>query len=304
VRHEARKAQLVSRPLHGQPRAGNFARWGVVASPYMRGCEGIAVRPIALGLALVLSPAVSPAANLNCHGPSNVEEFRYTWRIRGGLSFVAGFLFPTSGIGDLKTTYPKPGENAIDCELLITPPDGPGGGFFVYQSQMDAGGDKTLMTYHGYSWGSKSRKERTIFDYVKRLARMHKETSTKTEDQVKPLPPEQMRDMLTAIHFLRQNATRITAPVSTIIYSDGKEYEVVFRQIERRTFSIENRNVEALGFEIVDGPGGRRWPGGVRVWVSNDARRIPFRIEIRQPMASLELNLQSVESCAFMQAGM
>ena len=38
------------------------------------------------------------------------------------------------------------------------------------------------------------------------------------------------------------------------------------------------------------------------VWVSDDQRRIPFRIEIQQSMASLQLDLQSVEACAFMQA--
>ncbi len=267
---------------------------------------GTASRQLLLGLALIVSPIVSPAvsmaADLNCHGPTNVEDFRYSWHIRGGLSWLAGFLFPTSGVGNLKTTYPMPGENAIDCELLITTNAGRSGGFFVYESQIEASGGKTLMTYHGYSWGSKSRKEKTIFDYVKRLARMHKETSSGIEDRVKPLPTQQMRDMLTAIHYLRENATRINGPLSTVIYSDGREYEVVFRPIEKRTFTIEKRNVEALGFEIVDGPGGRRWPGGVRVWISNDARRIPFRIEIRQSMASLELDLKSVESCAFMQA--
>jgi hypothetical protein len=65
---------------------------------------------------------------------------------------------------------------------------------------------------------------------------------------------------------------------------------------------MQNSNVNAVGFEIVDAPGGKKWPGGVKVWVSDDERRIPFRIEILQSMASLQLDLQSVESCAFMQA--
>jgi hypothetical protein len=65
---------------------------------------------------------------------------------------------------------------------------------------------------------------------------------------------------------------------------------------------MQGARVDAFGFEIADAPGGRKWPGGVRVWVSNDWRRIPFRIEIQQSMQSLQLELQSVESCAFMQA--
>ena len=258
------------------------------------------LRHLLLGLALSAAPAqAANAADLNCHGPSNVEEFRYSWRLRGGLSWVAGFVFPTSGVGNLKTTFPNPGEHSINSSLLITPTDGRSG-FYVYESRMDETGDKTLMTYHGYAWGKKARKERTIFDYVKRLAHVRKETPEKTEEKVNPLPPQEMRDILTAIFFLRQHAATIKAPMTTTIYSDGKQYPVIFRPAESKVFSIENQRVNALGFEIVDAPGGKKWPGGVKVYLSDDARRIPFRIEIVQSMASLQLDLQSVESCAFM----
>jgi hypothetical protein len=241
------------------------------------------------------------AAELNCQGPGNVEEFRYSWRLRGGLSWVAGLIFPTSGVGNLKTIYPNAGQSSINSELLITPKDGRSG-FFVYESEMDPTGAKTLMTYHGYAWGKKMRKERTIFDYVKRLAHIRKETPDKVETKDKPLPPETLRDVLTAIYYLRQHAGEIKGPITTTIYSDGKEYPVVFRPADGKTFMIENQKVNAIGFEIVDAPGGKKWPGGVRVYLSDDARRIPFRIEIQQSMASLQLDLKSIEACAFMQA--
>ena len=253
-------------------------------------------------LITLLTGGVLSAAELNCHGPNNVEEFRYTWRMRGGLAFIAGLVFPTSGVGDLKTVFPKDSEHAITSELLITPND-QRSGFYVYQSEMDQGGQKTLMTYHGYAWKNKSRKEQTIFDYIKRLAHIHKETPEKKWDKTEPLPAEALRDVLTAIYFLRQNATTIQLPITTRIYSDGKSYPVIIRSTDRRTFNIEGREVSALGFEIVDAPGGsRKWPGGVKVWVSDDDRRIPFRIDIDQSMGSLQLDLKSVEACAFMQA--
>ena len=259
-----------------------------------------AIRRFAIALALTSTSA--SAAQLNCHGPSNVEDFHYTWRLRGGLSWVAGLLFPTSGVGEMKTTYPRPGDPAtINSELLITSTDRRTG-FYAYQSEMDQTGQKTLMTYHAYAWKNKSRNERTVFDYAKRLALIHKQTPEKQWDRTEPLPPEQLRDVLTAIYYLRQNAANIKAPIVTSIYSDGKSYPVTFRPVERRSFDMQGTRVDAFGFEIADAPGGRKWPGGVRVWVSNDSRRIPFRIEIQQSMQSLQLELQSVESCAFMQA--
>lgn len=259
------------------------------------------VRTLIAACAVALASGTVFAVEMNCHGPSNVEDFHYTWHMRGGLAWIAGLIFPTSGVGELKTVFPAGDQHSITSELLITSPDQRG--YYVYQSEMDGAGQKTLVTYHGYAWKDKWRKERTVFDYVKRLAQIHREKPAKQWDSTEPLPGESFRDVLTAIYYLRQDAPNIHAPMVTTIYSDGHSYPVIFRPIDSRTFEIQGQKVNALGFEIVDaGTSRKHWPGGVKVWVSNDERRIPFRIEILQSMASLQLELQSVESCAFMAA--
>src|SRR5262245_27541945 len=61
------------------------------------------------------------AANTTCSGTvTNVEQFRYSWRLRGGLSWIAGIMFPTAGVAAMKNVYPKSGETNINSELLIT----------------------------------------------------------------------------------------------------------------------------------------------------------------------------------------
>jgi hypothetical protein len=222
------------------------------------------------------------------------EEFRYSWRLRGGIRFVAGLMFPTNGVGNLKTTF----GDTIHSELLITAPTGKQGGFYAYESDMDEHGGKTLTTYHGYAWGEKSRHEKTVFDHVKGLARIHKQTPSEDSNMVKKLPPSSgdLRDILTAIVYLRQNATTMKQPLQTTIYSDGKEYPVVFRPGEAKAFVVEGKNTMARAFRIVDAPGGKKWSGGVTVWLTSDDRRIPVRIEIQQSMASLQLDLQKIES--------
>jgi hypothetical protein len=230
----------------------------------------------------------------------SVEDFRYSWRVRGGVRLLAGLMFPTNGVGNLRTTF----GDTIHSELLITAPNGRQGGFYSYESDMDEAG-KTLMTSHGYAWGKKSRNERTIFDYVKGLARIRKQTPEEVENMVKKLPgtSDEYRDILTAIYFLRTNAKSITGPIQTNIFSDGKEYPVVFRPGVQKPFMIEGKNVNARAFHIVDAPGGKKWSGGVTVWLTNDDRRVPVRIEIQQSMASLQLDLQKIESGALL-AGM
>jgi hypothetical protein len=254
------------------------------------------MRGAALVLALMtVVSASAQAAELTCNHIGNVEEFRYSWRLKGGVRFLAGLMFPTSGVGNLRNTY----GSKVHSELLITAPNGKQGGFYEYESDIDERG-KTLMTSHGYAWGNKSRNERTIFDYVKGLARIRKQTPEEVENRVKKLPAgeDEFRDILTAIHFLRQNADTLTKPVQTTVYSDGKEYPVVFKPGTRKVFTIEGKPTAARAFEIVDAPGGKKWPGGVTVWLTSDDRRVPVRIEIQQSIAAMQLDLQKIESCA------
>jgi hypothetical protein len=222
-----------------------------------------------------------------------VEEFRYSWRLKGGIRLLAGLMFPTSGVGDLRTTY----GDKIHSELLITAPNGKQGGYYAYESDMDDRGSKTFMTFHGYAWNQKARSERTVFDHTKGLARIHKVTTEEDENRVKKLPPsDDLRDILTAIVFLRQNADTLVRPITTTIYSDGKEYPVIFQPGERKNFVIEGKTASARAFHIVDAPGGKKWSGGVTVWVTSDDRRLPVRIEIQQSVASMQLDLQKIES--------
>ena len=234
-------------------------------------------------------------ADLSPAATGQVEEFRYSWRLRGGVRFLAGLIFPTSGVGNLRTTF----GDTVHSELLITAPNGKQGGYYAYESEIEEQGTKTLMTYHGYAWGKKSRAERTVFDYNKGLARIRKQTPEETENRVKRLPQAsgQYRDVLTAIYYLRQNAENVTRPIQTSIFSDGKEYPVIFRPNgQRKTFTVAGKSSTAQGFEIVDAPGGKKWPGAVTVWLTSDDHRVPVRIEIKQNMASLQLDLKQVTS--------
>jgi Protein of unknown function (DUF3108) len=247
----------------------------------------------------IVTVALTMAVSASAFAASpDMEQFRYSWRLRGGVRFLAGLMFPTSGVANLQTTF----GDTIHSELLITAPNGKQGGFYAYESDMDERGTKTLMTHHGYAWGKKARNDRTVFDHAKGLARIQKQTPEQTENRVKKLPEsdDEVRDILTAIVYLRQNATSLSRPVTTTIYSDGKAYPVVFKPGEQKAFTVEGKRVAARAFHIVDAPGGKKWSGGVTVWLTSDDRRIPVRIDIQQSMASLQLDLQKIESSTMM----
>jgi Protein of unknown function (DUF3108) len=242
----------------------------------------------ALAASLLMLVSASAFAN-------STEELRYSWRLKGGVRFLAGFMFPTNGVGNLRTTAPG-SQHMVHSELLITAPTGKSGGFYLYESDIDERTGKTLTTSSGYAWGKKSRSESTVLDYVKGLARIRKQTPEGVENRVKKLPGEgdQMRDVLTAIYFIRQNAHTITGPMQTNVYTDGKEYPVIIRPGAKKNFVVSGKQTPATVYEIIDAPGGKKWQGGVKVWLTADDRRLPVRIEIQQSVASLQLDLQEI----------
>lgn len=250
-------------------------------------------RAAALAILLVTAPEAVYAGGYANTAPNSVEQLHYSWRLRGALGWLAGLRFPTRGTGELRTAQPNGRQPFIDTELKITSTDA--SGYYHYQSHIEADGSKTLMTFHGYKYAEKKRQERTFFDYVRRLARTHKETTEKVEDRVKPIPAHELRDVLTSIYFLRQEGDQLRGPLVSQIYSDGKLYPVVFKPVGRQSFSFKGQSIPADVYEIVAAPNAqKKWSGGVRVWISDDAQRIPVRIEILRNMASLQLDLVSM----------
>jgi uncharacterized protein DUF3108 len=245
-----------------------------------------------LAVILSLSSALATAGEVNCPQPK--EDLRYSWRLKGPLAWIAGLAFPTSGNGSLKTNSPS--ENLLDTELLISGAENEG--FYIYRSQIQESNARTVTSYHGYAWRDKRRSERTLFDYVKRLVRIRKENSERVEDRVKALPQAAVRDVLTGIYFLRQNAAKISSPVTSEIYSEGKMYPVVFKPLGTETITFKGVKLGTHKFEITAAPGiEKKWPGGVKVWLADDEAHTPLRIEIKREYAALQLDLDSMRGC-------
>lgn len=249
--------------------------------------------PLVFATLLLALPAAATDKTCLAYGPT--EQLRYSWRLRGGLAWVAGLRFPTSGTGQLNTSKETP--TSINSRLRITSRQGDDG-YYEYVSDMDESGSRTLMSYHGYEWGGSNRKEQTFFDYVKRLARIHKDTPKAHEYKVKKLPVESPRDILTGIFFLRQNSQTIDEPLASEIYSDGKLYAVLFRPTGTATVDFEGKKTVVRKFLITAAPGTeQKWPGGVELWLTDDERRIPVRIELKRSFATLRLDLDRIEAC-------
>jgi hypothetical protein len=248
----------------------------------------------ALMIIIPFGGARATTAHADCPTPGDTEKVHYTWRLRGGLSWIAGIAFPSSGTG-LLTTVEDPGNGRVATELMIRG-GGSRGDFYRYESEIERKHLRTTMTYHGYSWGRKKKEERTRFDYVKNTARFWQRSSKREADrtETQAIPDQPLRDVLTGIYYIRANAERIRKPMNAEIYSDGSLYPVIYKPLGSDTLRTGGRTVPIRGFEITARPGDQdRWPGGVVVWLTHDEHAIPVKISIHQSLLSLQLEFAS-----------
>ena len=254
------------------------------------------MKRLALILVIVTAIGSAPlaAAAEICSEPGRSEEVLYTWRLRGALAWIAGIAFPTSGTAELTTTR-NASTSRIDTDLLIK---GPGSrpDYYSYGSEIETNTIRTVMSSHAYSWGKKEKEERTLLDYRRQIRTTVKKSSKTDEVRTKTesIPARDLRDILTGIYYLRVHADAIVEPIATEIYSDGKLYPVMYQPLGTMKRKIGGRLVETVGFEISARPGDEnKWPGGVEVWVTTDARALPVKIVINQTFASMELDVAS-----------
>ncbi|HEY0141658.1 MAG TPA: DUF3108 domain-containing protein [Thermoanaerobaculia bacterium] len=228
-------------------------------------------------LALTCAVAGSAAAE---------ETLRYNWRLRGALSWIARAKFPTSGTGVLQTS---PRGGAVDSQLRV---NAGGKDYIEYRSRMDESARRTLTSVNGYSFGDRSERKETVYDYNANVARVAEREQGQVGNKTRPLPVDEARDVLTTIAYLREHASTLTAPLTTDVFADGKPYRVTIKPEGLKTAEWQGRQVPARVFRVVAAPGAQKKFPGLTVWLSDDAQHLPLRIVIDQQYASLDLRLR------------
>ena len=237
-------------------------------------------RLLALAVASSLVSAPSLAGPLTT---GSVERLHYSWSLQGALAWVARLAFPVSGNGTLETRA----ADMVSSRLTMTTPNQQGHAF--YDSRMSADGSRTYASSDGYSWRNRSEQQKVTFDYSANVARIEKHDADGVETKVRQLESETPRDVLTSIFYLRQNASSVTTPHRAQVYSGGKPYTFLFTPQPLTSLSRNGRTTRVRPFVIQPVDGTKK--GAVRVWLTEDSRRVPMRIEIEQNHATLRLDL-------------
>ena len=235
-------------------------------------------------LAALALAAVVSAAPLG--GGTGVERLSYSWRLQGGFSWLARVAFPSSGRGTLETQE----ANTVHSQLTIQGKEA--STFYLYESSMLPDATKTLSSRNAYSFRDDMRDERVSFDTSNGVAHVQKTTNDGRETKLKKLESAAPQDVLTSIYYLRQHADEIRAPKKAEIFSGAKSYDVMYIPQATTTVRAAGSNVRVRPFTIKPLDRDKANIGEVRVWLTDDARHVPVRIDIDQKYATLKLDLQ------------
>lgn len=234
----------------------------------------------AVVLTLTMAVVANPQTALAGDG---VEKLRYSWSVKGSLAWLARLILPGSGVGTLETTE----GDGVRSRLTIR--GDRQSGYAYYDSRMSSDGTRTFTSADGYSWLNRSEEQRVTFDYGKGVAHVEKRSDEGVERKTRKLNDATPQDVLTSIYYLRQNADSIRAPRRAEVYSGGKPYTFVFAPQKPTRLDVAGQSVLVRPFDIT--PENESKKGAVRVWLTEDAARVPVRIEIEQNRATLRLDL-------------
>lgn len=139
--------------------------------------------------------------------------------------------------------------------------------------------------------GSKHRFNTTRFDRTARRAFFEEKTDTTVA--VDFAVPPQTQDALAAFYALRGRAFKTGDRWTVPVADSGALYttQVEVGAIERVTVPLGEMDAWKLNLAITDAAGERVWKD-IAIWVSNDARRLPVKMQAELPVGAFVLALR------------
>jgi hypothetical protein len=161
--------------------------------------------------------------------------------------------------------------------------------------KMDALVDSVTLLSHRstlYSEeGSRHRTATTTFERARRRAVF--ETKTEASARADFAVPPQVQDGLSALYSLRATSLRTGQRVALQVADDGALYTVTMDvgAVERTRVPLGELNAWSVKVAIADAAG-RAVGSNAAVWISNDARRLPIKLQADLPVGYFVLALR------------
>jgi hypothetical protein len=138
---------------------------------------------------------------------------------------------------------------------------------------------------------SKKRLASTRFDRAARLAHYEIQNEPSSKDSF--AVPAEVQDGLTLLYILRTRATKAGERFTVPIADDGSMYTIEVASVgtERVKAPLGETSATNLRIRITD-ERGKEVGSNVNVWLSQDARRLPLKLQAELPVGSFLLTLR------------
>jgi hypothetical protein len=155
----------------------------------------------------------------------------------------------------------------------------------------------TLLPQEGTLYSEEGRRQRlgtTRFDREARKAffELRTETTVRTDLRI----PPRTQDGLSALYSLRANPITAGTKLSMPVIDDGALYNVTMQAsgAERVQVPLGEMTAWNMRVQITD-EGGQPVGQNIGVWISNDARRLPVKIQAELPVGTFGLALREAK---------
>ncbi len=197
-----------------------------------------------------------------------VEQFDYRWTLGGFKGVVARIFVPGRGEGRL-TTEQRAGDRLV-TELRISSQEGDKGEYWLYGSEIDPSGKRTVRAWSAQRFRGESKRKEREAEGIDAL------------------------DLASSIYFLRRELP--TRAAEAEIWSSGQLNPVKILPSGRGNAEWRGRTVSTRSYAIrgLNKPGRPVWKGKMDLVLVDDEQAVPLEIVVTRN--GMRIRLELVES--------
>ncbi|MFI5183328.1 MAG: DUF3108 domain-containing protein [Vicinamibacteria bacterium] len=244
-------------------------------------------------LGAVLLAGLSVAAPLGADEPPFAVGERITFRIR--------YLHVLAGRAWLRTEPAGP-----DGALRRFVEEARSQGFFAWLfhfrvddrtvAEWDPATQSSLGIEKHLREGKSTRDQMVRIDPAARMATLDDPKIATHRFEVEP----RVLDILSALYVARLRGVTETEPLYLPVFDNGKRYRLGVRFLGRQILDLPlplgRRPTIVVEPQLLEGTGLFVKEGRLKIWLTEDGRRIPVRMEARVPLGAIAADLESYES--------
>ena len=153
----------------------------------------------------------------------------------------------------------------------------------------------TLLPQRGSLYvqeGKRHRMKTTLFNQTTRHAKYEVQTATHTEKDL--ALPGFTQDALSALYVLRSIPMKAGDKFNMPVTDAGDVYKVQIQVVGNETLKTPLGTLNALKIVPVISASKGSPPSGIAIWISDDARRLPLKIEAQLAVGKFVISLRKV----------